>query len=73
MAHSAGEARQRPSESQLFNYSTRIAGSDHAGWDVPCDDAACSDNRVIADGNTFQHGGVSLEEMIVPVIKMQSK
>ena len=23
--------------------------------------------------NTFQHGGVSLEEMIVPVIKMQSK
>jgi hypothetical protein len=23
--------------------------------------------------NTFQHGGVSLEEMIVPVIKMESK
>jgi hypothetical protein len=23
--------------------------------------------------NTFQHGGISLEEMIVPVIKMQSK
>jgi len=23
--------------------------------------------------NTFQHGGVSMEEMIVPVIKMQSK
>jgi hypothetical protein len=23
--------------------------------------------------NTFQHGGISLEEMIVPVIKMESK
>ena len=23
--------------------------------------------------NTFQHGGISLEEMIVPVIRMQSK
>ena len=23
--------------------------------------------------NTFQHGGVSLEEMIIPVVKMSSK
>jgi len=23
--------------------------------------------------NTFQHGGISLEEVIVPVVKMQSK
>ncbi len=45
---------------------TWISDRNHIGWDIFCDDAACSDDRVIADRDTRHDFDVATKLYVFP-------